>query len=270
MPAMANHQSPTSFLDLPFELRSLIYKLVFHTKDSLKCNVISVRKDGKTFYRIERQESRSHRNDSEFKMDILRVNRQIYHEASEAKRSISFDLNLLDSRLVFLKPQKHGTRYIYADVETLYSVFGRVQHLSIHLGSIQVDDIQFCDDPDSLDGGKRTWVTDCLESLLPPRQQLRQNPTSLRSLRLTFGISEELLDLDDEYSHSMNVLEPFVKLVPPEVDLTFISAVYFLWIADDEDVSIYLTFLCALARHTEEVLKIKRAEHLRRMTIESA
>lgn len=259
MPVMANHRSPISFLDLHFEIRSMIYELIFYKKYPLDCIVWVHKRDGKTVYRVHRHVNCRDRDDADLKMGILRLNRQIYHEASEAKRFISFQLTLSTKRCVFFAPKPSETRYVFFETESLYSVFGRARHVEIPLDCFNIIEGQFHDDLDSLEGGEGTWYTDCLKSLLPPPQQPQQDVLSLRSLVVNIEVDDTALEYTGSSDHVLKVLDPFAKLVPAVVNVNFIETLYTGMGADP-------ILLQGFRRSILGEIKTRRAEHVRRMT----
>lgn len=216
---------PTGFMDLPLEIREMIYKLLVRPCYPLKCDIYPHETDGHTWYEISKPTRRLNEQfDCDATEDLLCVNHQIHDEVNEVLRSAVLCIDVDD---VYPTPRRHP-RFFPRRVKHIHSVFGHLRHLRVgfnHLpwGSSPVDNgwEEAC-------LKQRERVNTIVRSLLPPRSC--QDRISLRSLRADIDITD--WDMEKNYvSGIFEILNGFITVVPPEVD---VSLTWSIW-PDCED-----------------------------------
>lgn len=259
--AMAKREkSGPVFMDLPPEIRSMIYKLVIQRDPPHGCIALKNKSENNTYYRIGCY-SPIFPAKKEAKIDLLLVNRQIYFEARAILYSTQLYLQLSDDNFDHFD-EVRKSRFLPRQFESLHSVFGHLRDICIELSYFPWDITPphpnnswiWSDIGDSFNAD--------LRSLYPSLS--RNSCTAVRSLKLEYTSRFWEVGVGD-VEYIFDLLGGFINLVPADVNCSL--SYWFYPNCDlkiekwDSDTEEHYKF----GKWLQEEFAARRAEHVARI-----
>lgn len=210
---------PKGFMDLPPEIRNMIYELVLH-RDYLREYFISTQKeDCQTYYKIDGPHPHTRwwrKRHNMTTMDLLRANRQICSEGREVLHSKTVYLNFDHSDFSKNKDILKERTFFPGRFERLHSIFGSLRQLYIQFFWLPYENFTTVDENRFMFTEKRDWIKDLLRSLLPAPSQ--EALTALRSLSVDIRLSGWHIG-EDNVEYMFDLLEGFITVIPAKVNV---------------------------------------------------